>query len=133
MILSKSSNLALTLMLGLISSGAMTSAKAADLAKGESVYKKCVACNMVGDGAKNRVGPQLNGIVGHPIASVDGYTYSSGMKDYAKAQVVWSEEALATYLENPRKTVKGTRMSFAGLRKESDRENVIAYLKQFSE
>lgn len=105
-------------------------AKAADAVKGAKVYKKCVSCHMVGDKAKNRVGPQLNGIIGRDIASLGDYKYSKAMVKYAEAEKVWSEENLSAYLANPRKTVKGTRMAFAGLRKQADVDNVIAYLKE---
>ena len=105
-------------------------AQAVDVEKGEKTYRKCVSCHMVGPKAKNRVGPQLNGIIGRDIASVSGYKYSKGMIAYAGEQKVWSEENLAAYLTAPRKVVKGTRMSFAGLRKQTDRDNVIAYLKK---
>ena len=101
-----------------------------DAEKGAKVYKKCVACHMVGAGAKNRVGPQLNGIFARGIATLDGYKYSKGLIAYAAEAKDWSEENLDAYLESPRKVVKGGRMSFAGLRKAKDRHNVIAYLKQ---
>jgi len=104
---------------------------AGDVAKGEKVFKKCAACHMVGEGAQNRVGPKLNGIVGGKVASVGDFTYSKGMTEYGASNPVWTEEALTAYLENPRGIVKGTRMSFAGLRKASDRDDVIAYLKTF--
>ena len=103
---------------------------AGDAAKGAKVYKKCVSCHMIGDKAKNRVGPQLNGIIGRDIASLADYKYSKGMTAYAEKEKAWNEENLAAYLANPRKTVKGTRMAFAGLRKQKDRDNVIAYLKE---
>ena len=131
MIRSYSALIKCAFIIGLTVSGSIGAAIAGDVVKGEKVYKKCMACHMVGENAKNRVGPQLNGIIGRDVGDLEGYTYSSGMKEYAKTQAVWSEAALDAYLENPRKTVKGTRMSFAGLRKESDRVNVIAYLKQF--
>lgn len=105
-------------------------ASAADVAKGAKVYKKCVSCHMIGDKAKNRVGPQLNGIVGREIAALGDYKYSKAMVKYAAAEKVWSEDNLSAYLANPRKTVKGTRMAFAGLRKQADVDNVIAYLKE---
>ncbi len=105
---------------------------AADAEKGAKVYKKCVSCHMIGDKAKNRVGPQLNGIVGRAIASIGDYKYSKAMNKYAEANKVWSEENLGAYLANPRKTVKGGRMAFAGLRKQADVDNIIAYLKQAS-
>ena len=85
---------------------------------------------MIGDKAKNRVGPQLNGIIGREIAALGDYKYSKAMVKYAAAEKVWSEDNLSAYLANPRKTVKGTRMAFAGLRKQADVDNVIAYLKE---
>lgn len=109
-----------------------TPSLAADAEKGAKVYKKCVSCHMVGDKAKNRVGPQLNGIVGRAIASIGDYKYSKAMYKHAEANKVWTEENLGAYLANPRKTVKGGRMAFAGLRKQKDVDNVIAYLKQAS-
>lgn len=105
-------------------------ASAADVAKGAKIYKKCVSCHMIGDKAKNRVGPQLNGIIGREIAALGDYKYSKAMVKYAAAEKVWSEDNLSAYLANPRKTVKGTRMAFAGLRKQADVDNVIAYLKE---
>jgi len=103
---------------------------AGDAVKGAKVYKKCVSCHMIGDKAKNRVGPQLNGIIGRAIASVDGYKYSKAMVKYAAAEKNWNETNLDAYLTKPSKVVKGGRMAFAGLRKETDRANVIAYLKE---
>ena len=85
---------------------------------------------MIGDGAKNRVGPQLNGIIGREIGAIADYKYSKAMVKYAATAKIWSEENLDAYLESPRKVVKGGRMAFAGLRKEKDRNDVIAYLKE---
>lgn len=104
--------------------------QAGDAVKGAKVYKKCVSCHMIGDKAKNRVGPQLNGIIGREIGSVDGYKYSKAMVKYAATAKIWSEENLDAYLTKPSKLVKGGRMAFAGLRKEKDRADVIAYLKE---
>lgn len=103
---------------------------AGDTTKGAKVYKKCVSCHMIGEKAKNRVGPQLNGIIGRPIASVGDYKYSKALVKYGEAEKTWREDNLAAYLESPRKVVKGGRMAFAGLRKQKDRDDVIAYLKQ---
>ena len=122
--------LSLVAMAALAFVSPVTTASAADIEKGAKVVKKCVSCHMVGDKAKNLVGPQLNGIVGREIASIEGYKYSKGMIAYAETQGIWSAEALDTYLLSPRKAVKGTRMGFAGLRKEKDRVNVIAYLAE---
>lgn len=103
-----------------------------DVAKGEKVFKKCAACHAVGEGAKNKVGPELNGIVGRTTASVADYKYSPAMKAKGDEGHVWTEEELDLYLANPKDMVPKTKMAFAGLKKEDDRENVIAYLKTFA-
>ncbi len=105
---------------------------AGDLANGEKVFRYCKACHMVGENAKNRVGPELNGIVGRPIASVDSFKYSPAMKAFGEENKVWSAELLTTYLQHPRETVKKTRMAFAGVKKPEDVQDLIAYLSQFS-
>jgi len=102
-----------------------------DAAAGEKVFRKCKSCHKVGDGAKNRVGPMLNGIVGNEIASVDGFRYSKAFMAKKEEGLVWTEEALDTYLTKPKKFIPRTKMSFPGLRKEGDRANVIAYLMTF--
>ena len=103
-----------------------------DAAAGERVYNRCKGCHAVGEGARNRAGPQLNGIIGAEIASVDGFKYSKAFMDKKAESFVWTEQALAAYLEKPRDYIPRTRMSsFAGLNKEEDRVNVIAYLKTF--
>lgn len=107
-------------------------AHAQDAAKGEKVYNKCKICHAVGAGAKKKIGPPLNDIIGAKAGTQEGFSYSSAMKAKGEEGMVWDEETLATYLENPKKVVPGTKMVFPGLKKESDRENVITYLKQFS-
>jgi len=102
-----------------------------DPAKGAKVYKKCKACHQVGDSAKNRVGPVLNGIVGREIASVEGFKYSKAFVAKKAEGLVWTEEALDAWLTKPKKYIKGTKMTFRGLKKESQRADVIAYLKSF--
>ena len=104
-----------------------------DVAKGEKVFRKYKACHAVGDDAKNRVGPMLNGIVGRQIAEVEEFSYSDALKDMGAEGKVWDAAELAAFLEKPRDYAKGTKMSFAGLRKEDDRADVIAYLATFSE
>ena len=98
------------------------------VAQGEKVFGKCKACHQVGDDAKNRVGPVLNGIVGADIAAVDGFNYSNALADMDGA---WTEETLAAFLADPRGFAKGTKMSFAGLRKEDEIAAVTAYLSTF--
>ncbi len=103
------------------------------VAEGEKVYKKCQSCHQVGEGAKNRTGPILNGIVGHPIGAVEGFRYSKVFEELNAEGKVWTEEELAAFLADPRGYAKGTKMSFAGLRKEDDIAAVTAYLQSFSE
>lgn len=106
--------------------------EAGDPAKGEKVFKKCAACHAVGPEAKNKVGPVLNGIVGRPAASVADFAYSDAMKAKAAEGLVWTEEEIGHLLENPKGYAPGTKMSFAGLRKEEERADVIAYLATFA-
>lgn len=105
---------------------------AGDAAKGERVFRKCKACHAVGEGAENKVGPALNGIIGRQMASVEGFSYSNALEERGAAGDAWTAEEMAAFLEKPRKYLPGTKMSFAGLRKEDDRANVIAYLAGFA-
>lgn len=98
------------------------------IAAGEKVFKKCSACHKIGEGAKNGVGPMLNGIVGRPMGTVEGFKYSNTLAEMSAAGGVWDDAALHAFLENPKGFVKGTKMSFAGLKKPEDRDAVIAYL-----
>ena len=106
-------------------------ASAQDAAKGEKVFRKCKACHQVGDGAKNKTGPLLNGIVGREAGTIEGFKYSKALKEAASGGLIWTEEELAAYLTKPKDYMPGTKMSFAGLKKEDDRANVIAYLAGF--
>ena len=101
-------------------------AGAADAKKGKKVYNKCKACHALKAG-KNKVGPSLHGIMGRKAASVPKFKYSKAMKN---SGLTWDEETLRKYLKKPRAFLKGTRMSFAGIKKERDMNNLIAYLKQ---
>lgn len=98
---------------------------------GEDVFKKCRACHKVGPGANNAVGPPLNGIVGRKAGTMEGFKYSAANQAAGEKGLVWTEEVLMTYLENPLKFMPGTLMAFAGLKDEQDRKDVIAYLKTF--
>ncbi|MGO9674299.1 MAG: c-type cytochrome [Methylocella sp.] len=100
-----------------------------DPAAGEALFKqKCAVCHKVGEGAKNFVGPELNGIVGRKAGAVEGYSYSDGVKN---AGWTWDADKLNTWLTNPKADIASTKMIFPGLPKDSDRANVIAYLGQF--
>jgi len=100
----------------------------ADTAKGEKIFKRCVACHTIEKDGKNKVGPNLYGVVGKPVAQVEGYSYSSAMKAYGGE---WTVERLDAYLLQPRAEVKGTKMAFAGLKKPEDIDAVVEYLKSF--
>ncbi|KIN63358.1 Diheme cytochrome c SoxD [Sulfitobacter noctilucicola] len=101
-----------------------------DLAKaGEKVFRKCKSCHQIGEGAKNRSGPILTGIVDGPAGAVDGFKYSKPMKAAAEGGLIWTEDELAAFLAKPKGYMKGTKMSFAGLKKEDDQKAVIEYLK----
>jgi cytochrome c len=98
---------------------------AGDPAAGEAVFKKnCAVCHTT-EAGKNKIGPSLNGIVGRHSATIPNFQYSEAMK---KADKTWDENTLEVYLANPRETVPNTKMIFAGLKNDKDRENLIAYL-----
>lgn len=106
---------------------------AGDPLAGKKVFNKCMACHAVGPGAKNKVGPELNGIVGEAPAAVEGYAFSAGLKEYATTHPVWTEADLTAWLANPKAVVPKTKMAFPGLKKPEELANVIAYLKTFDE
>jgi cytochrome c len=113
-----------------VSLGLSSTAMAGDPALVEKVFKKCKACHVV-DSDKNKTGPHLVNIMGRQAGSVEGFKkYSKAIKE---SGIVWDEATLDGFLEKPKAYLKGTRMAFAGLKKEEDRANVIAYLKQFSQ
>ncbi|WP_416797473.1 c-type cytochrome [Ciceribacter azotifigens] len=96
---------------------------------GKTVFKKCQSCHKIGDGAKNATGPHLNGVVGRVPGTVDGYKYSKAFSKMQSEGEVWDDARLAAFLENPKTFAAGTKMTFAGLKKEHERAALIAYLK----
>jgi len=101
-----------------------------DVVAGEKVFKKCAACHSIVKGGKNNIGPALYNVVGRQIGVVSDYKYSKALSEYGKQ---WTFEELNGYLIKPAKWIKGTKMAFAGLRKEKDRASVILYLNQNSD
>lgn len=99
------------------------------VAAGEKVFAKCKACHMVGEDAKNRVGPILNGVVGRAVAAVEDFKYSAAMADAGASGMVWDNDTLHGYLADPRGFLPKNKMSFAGLKKPEDVDAVIAYLQ----
>ncbi|WP_299690542.1 c-type cytochrome [uncultured Tateyamaria sp.] len=103
------------------------------LKHGEKVFKKCAACHAVGDGARNKSGPQLNGLIGRAMGGVDGFKYSDGFIAAAAEGRSWTAEELAAFLAKPKAYMKGTKMAFAGLKKDEDIAAITAYLESFGE
>ena len=101
-----------------------------DVASGEKIFKKCAACHSIVKGGKNKIGPALYNVVGRKVGAVSDYKYSKALAGYEKS---WTFEELNGYLIKPAKWIKGTKMAFAGLRKEKDRASVIKYLNQNSD
>jgi len=96
-----------------------------DAAAGQKVFNKCKACHSP-EAGKNKIGPSLHGVVGRNAGTAEGYKYSGAM---AESGLVWDEATLDKFLTKPKDLVSGTKMTFAGLKKEDERANVIAYLK----
>jgi cytochrome c len=111
-----------------LASALATTAAAQDVIAGEKTFHVCRACHEIGDGAKNEVGPVLNGVVGRKSGSYPGYNYSDANTN---SGLIWDEATLQEYLKNPRAKVPGTKMLFPGLKRDDDIVNVIAFLKQY--
>ena len=103
---------------------------AGDIAKGKKLAKKCTTCHTLQKGGKNRLGPNLFGIFGSSAASVKGYKYSKAM---ASSGIIWDEAAFTEFLLKPKKLVKGTKMSFAGLKNAKQRADLVAYFKSLTD
>ena len=115
-----------SLIAGFLLLGSQAALAEGDAAKGEKIYKKCKACHSL-EAGKKKVGPSLAGLFGRTAGTVEGFKYSTAMKD---SGIVWDEAALDSFLTKPKDFVPKTRMAFPGLKKEQDRMDVIAYLKE---
>jgi cytochrome c len=107
---------------------AMGSAKAQDVAAGEQSFRKCLPCHAVGEEARNKIGPILNGIDGRKSGTAESYNYSEANKN---AGITWNEASFKEYIQNPAAKVPGTKMAFAGIKNEKEIGDLWAYLKQF--
>jgi cytochrome c len=105
----------------------------ADVAAGQTAFRKCVACHTAEEGGANKVGPNLYGVVNRPIASHEGFNYSAAMREFSQGgSVHWDYEHLSGFLQSPRSYVSGTAMAFAGIRNVQEEANLIAYLRSLS-
>jgi len=107
-------------------------ARAQDAENGAEIFKRCRACHDVGDKARNKVGPILNGIIGRKAGTIEGFKYSDSNLKAGADGWVWTDEKMMEYLLNPRAAMPGNKMAFVGIKEEQDRRDLIAYLKTFS-
>jgi len=101
---------------------------AQDVEAGESSFKKCMPCHDIGDDAKNKVGPELNGLDGRKAGTADGFNYSDANKN---SGITWSEATFKEYIKDPRAKVPGTKMIFPGVKNEKEVNNLWAFVSQF--
>ena len=107
---------------------AASGAQAQDAAAGKTTFNKCLPCHAIGPGAKNKVGPELNGLDGRKSGTAAGYSYSEANK---KSGITWNKEQFLEYIKDPRGKIPGTKMTFAGIKKEQEALNLWAYLAQY--
>jgi cytochrome c len=103
-------------------------ATAEDVENGKAIFNKCRACHQIGEGAKNMVGPELNGLIGRKAGSVAGFTYSEANKS---SGLTWDEATFRDYIKNPKAKIPNTKMVFVGISDDQDIDDLLAYLKQF--
>jgi len=111
-----------------VSMASASSALAQDAAAGENSFKKCLACHSIGEGAKNKVGPVLNGLDGRKSGSVEGFSYSEANKG---SGITWDKEQFLDYIKDPKAKIPGTKMAFAGIKNEKEANDLWAYISQF--
>jgi cytochrome c len=115
--------------LAIVTSFATASAALAqDVVAGETSFKKCLACHAIGEGAKNKVGPVLNGLDGRHSGSVEGYSYSEANKN---SGITWNKDQFLEYIKDPKAKIPGTKMAFAGIKNEKEAGDLWAYISQF--
>lgn len=117
----------------LVGISSMAASEDGDPDVGEKLYSQCIGCHQVGETAKHRIGPHLNGLFGRPAASHDDFRYSKSFQRAGAGGLEWHADTLDAFLENPKALVSGTRMSFRGLKDAAQRQDLIAYLRGFSD
>ena len=107
---------------------AASGAQAQDAAAGKSSFNKCLACHAIGEGAKNKVGPELNGLDGRKSGTTEGYSYSEANKN---SGITWNKELFLEYIKDPKAKIPGTKMAFAGIKNETEINNLWTFISQF--
>ena len=117
-----------SLALIVLSSATASAALAQDVAAGKSSFAKCLACHAIGEGAKNKVGPELNGLDGRKSGTAEGYSYTDANKN---SGITWNEAQFKEYIKDPKAKIPGTKMAFAGIKKETEVNDLWAYVSQY--
>ena len=118
----------LAALIALTSSAVASSALAQDADAGKTSFNKCLACHAIGEGAKNKVGPVMNGLDGRKSGTIEGYSYSDANKN---SGITWSKEQFLDYIKDPKGKIPGTKMVFAGIKNENEANNLWAYISKF--
>jgi cytochrome c len=106
----------------------ISSASAQDVAAGEASFKKCIVCHSIGEGAKNKAGPELNGLDGRKSAAADGFHYSNAEKN---SGITWNKAQFLDFIKDPKAKIPGTTMAFVGIKNETEANDLWAYISQF--
>jgi cytochrome c len=120
--------LTLSALVAIASSLAASAALGQDVAAGKTSFNKCMACHAIGEGAKNKVGPELNGLDGRHSGTADGYSYSDANKN---SGITWNEAQFKDYIKDPKAKIPGTKMVFAGIKNEKEASDLWAFLAQY--
>ncbi len=112
----------------ILSLATISAAPAQDISAGKTSFNKCMACHSIGENAKNKVGPELNGLNGRKSGTVEGYSYSDANKN---SGITWNEAEFKDYIKSPKAKIPGTKMAFAGITKQSEIDNLWAFIAQF--
>ena len=120
--------LILSALFVIASSVAATAALAQDAAAGKTSFNKCMVCHAIGEGAKNKVGPELNGLDGRKSGTAPGYSYSAANKD---SGITWNKDQFLDYIKDPRAKIPGTKMAFAGIKTEKEANDLWAFISQY--
>ena len=120
--------LTLSALAVIVLSAASSTARAQDVAAGKASFNKCMACHAIGEGAKNKVGPELNGLDGRKSGTAPGYSYSDANKN---SGITWNEAQFKEYIKEPKAKVPGTKMAFSGIKNEKEASDLWAFLAQY--